>query len=232
MTVKRWDVSSGQCTLTLEGHTASVRGMSIHHYQYQMQLFTVSDDGSAKCWNCLTGKCLNTFKFKGAATCVCVDRNGGRLFVGVDKSILCVDIGSGKPVYSLEGHSEVIYSLCLEATESRLVSGSWDKTIKLWDLGRMKCADTLEGHQEGVSGVCMAGQNAFICSSSGDGTVKVWELATGDCLFTSVGHVGEVTGVCSTSTMFFSCGVDKTVRQGSGQKPALFPWWNTGVPPS
>ena len=54
--------------------------------------------------------------------------------VGEDLSISLWDLGSGKRIKKMTGHTASIYSLAFSAESSLLVSGSADWTVRCWDV--------------------------------------------------------------------------------------------------
>lgn len=57
---------------------------------------------------------------------------------------------------TLEGHSDVVFSVAFSPDGSTLASGSWDNTIKLWDEASAKCTKTLAGHSVAVSSLAFS----------------------------------------------------------------------------
>jgi WD40 repeat protein len=89
----------------------------------------------------------------------------------LDCTLKVWDIGTGECHQTLNGHSDLIYTLLVTSTQlgeeapTRLtaISGSLDESIKLWDLQAHKCWQTLrtsrpyEGMKvEGVQGLTEA----------------------------------------------------------------------------
>ena len=77
------------------------------------------------------------------------------LLPGEDLAINLWDIGSGKRVKKMTGHTSSVYSLAFSAESSLLVSGGADWTVRCWDvkgLGGLrvksqKNGNTLNGRQ-------------------------------------------------------------------------------------
>lgn len=57
-----------------------------------------------------------------------------RLHVGEDLAINLWDLGSGKRIKKMTGHTASIYSLAFSAESSLLVSGGADWTVRCWDV--------------------------------------------------------------------------------------------------
>jgi WD40 repeat protein len=51
-----------------------------------------------------------------------------------DKTLKVWDLGSGREVRTLEGHSAGVAGAAVTADGKRAVSASWDHTLKVWDL--------------------------------------------------------------------------------------------------
>ena len=79
------------------------------------------------------------------------------LLLGEDLAINLWDIGSGKRVKKMTGHTSSVYSLAFSAESSLLVSGGADWTVRCWDvkgLGGLrvksqKNGNTLNGSRQG-----------------------------------------------------------------------------------
>lgn len=56
------------------------------------------------------------------------------IVLGEDLAINLWDIGSGKRVKKMTGHTSSIYSLAFSAESSLLVSGGADWTVRCWDV--------------------------------------------------------------------------------------------------
>ena len=56
------------------------------------------------------------------------------LMVGQDKVIKLWDLGSGRRIKSMTGHTSTIYSLEYSRDGSLLASGSADETARIWDV--------------------------------------------------------------------------------------------------
>ena len=62
-TTKLWDVESGNCVKTFQGHRGSVT--SAIFSSDSKQVLTASDDNTAKLWDVESGNCVKTFEGHG-----------------------------------------------------------------------------------------------------------------------------------------------------------------------
>ena len=58
--IRLWEVSTGRCLLTLQGHASRIR--SVAFSPDSSQIASSSDDGSIRLWDAQTGSCMTTLR--------------------------------------------------------------------------------------------------------------------------------------------------------------------------
>ena len=101
----------------------------------------------------------------------------------------------GEALFTLEGHGNLVTSVCFSPDGRWLASGSYDGTVRLWDVETGACVRTLQGHGDFVTSVCFSPDGRMVASGSADETVRLWDVETGACIRTLEGHDGQVTSV-------------------------------------
>jgi tricorn protease-like protein len=109
---------------------------------------------------------------------------------------------SMKPVLTLTGHRDNLYSVCYSPDGRLIVTTSDDHSLMVWDAATGRPLRTLQGHSQGVFGVAISRDGTQVASCSGErgsaekparpGEVKLWELDTGREQASLQGHAGIV----------------------------------------
>jgi WD40 repeat protein len=195
-TMTLWEVATGRCLRTFEGHVNSVSSVCLS--TDGRCALSGSYDKTLKLWEVATGHCLSTFEgHMDYVESVCLSADGRYALSGSrDKTLKLWEVARGRCLRTFEGHTSDVNSVCLSTDGRCGLSGSYDKTLRLWEVASGRCLRTFEGHASSVDSVCLSVDGRYALSGSGDKTLKLWEVATGCCLRTFEGHTSYVTSVC------------------------------------
>jgi WD40 repeat protein len=96
---------------------------------------------------------------------------------------------------TLEGHTDVISSICL-LPDGRLASSSCDGTIRIWNMPDGTCNQVLDGRCQ--SGICTlhALYDGRLLSVAKDNTVQIWNVNNVNCKQTASEKTIEIRAVC------------------------------------
>jgi GTPase SAR1 family protein/DNA-directed RNA polymerase subunit RPC12/RpoP len=129
-----WDLATGKCRATLEGHADFVRGVAVT--PDGRKVISGSLDNTLKVWDLATGKCCATLE--GHAyfiTVVAVTPDGRTVISGSDDNTLKIwDLATGKCRATFEGHVGPVWGVAVTSDGRTVISGSADKTLRVWDL--------------------------------------------------------------------------------------------------
>ncbi|KAK1237731.1 hypothetical protein MKX07_003567 [Trichoderma sp. CBMAI-0711] len=239
-TIKIWDITTGACIQTLEGHTGLVN--TVAFTADSRRIVSGSNDRSIKIWDLTTGACHRTLSgHTGDVEEIAVLNNDQVASASYDATIKIWDIKTGSCLQTLGGHTGQVSSVAPLAG-GLVASGGKDGTIKIWDVATGLCNQTLEGHTNSVNSVTPLSNGQLIsdtgacvqtlvghagwansvhflpdgrlASGSDDRQVKLWDVETGACVRTFEGHTNSVTSVASSADgqRIASTSLDRTVR--------------------
>lgn len=208
-TAKLWDIKSGKCLMTYEGHQAWVQTVVFDNLDH---FLSGSGDHTIKMWEIKTGVCTQTFLGHTDIVRSIALIDDFRFVTGSDDHTCKLwNISSGKCLRTFEGHTNWVQSVA-NIDGSLFVSGSADYSVKLWDISSGKCIRTFEGHPGWVNTVQSVYGTRFL-SGSDDNTIKLWDVSSGKCLCTYYGHVGSVTMISLVDeNAFLSSSSDNTIK--------------------
>ncbi|ATL68732.1 TIR domain-containing protein [Nocardia terpenica] len=116
-----------------------------------------------------------------------------------DNSIRMWDVGTGRPVGELKGHTDTVGALAITGDGRRLVSGSGDGTIRIWDLDtRLQVGAAIQAGGP-VAALALSPDGKLIMASEFDkaensGVVKFWDIDSGKPTAELVDTSGTGTG--------------------------------------
>jgi WD40 repeat protein len=194
-TVKVWDPTSGQETLTLKGHTSGVKCVAFS--ADGKRLASASSDQTVRIWDTTSGQ--ETLTLKGhtdAVVSVAFSTDRKRLAsASLDKTVKVWDATSGQNTLTLKGHTGYVWSVAFSADGKQLASASWDQKVKVWDTTSGQETLTINGHTGLVTSVAFSADGKRLVSASADKTVKVWDATSGQETLTLKGHTDVVEEV-------------------------------------
>jgi len=199
-TVRLWELDSGRCLRTLEGHTDRVDTVA---FSADGRL-ALTNGNNVRLWKLDSGRCLRTLEGHTqevrSIRSIALSADGrGALSGGHDRTVRLWELDSGRCLCTLEGHTAEVESVALSGDGRLALSGSGDWTVRLWELDSGRCLRTLEGHTQGVSSVAINADGRRALSISDDGTVRLWELDSGRCLRTLEGQTCGRQAICSVA---------------------------------
>ncbi|MFD0035585.1 protein kinase [Streptomyces sp. NPDC127172] len=234
--LRLWDLRSGQCTLTIQGHDDGVPHVDMSA-DGRFALSATTMDKTVRLWDLADGSCVRAWQpdgFKGGMMIgtarlhvsegiALVPISGGDYF----SSNGCVqvwDVRSGQLRTTFDGLNWRAAAEVSPDGRCALISGYPDHTIRLWDLDTGQCRQVLTGGAD-VAVKRFSADGRFVItgeyfwavpegSRSGGGVIRIWDLDTGECLRVLTGHVSEVTAlnVSPDNRFVLSGSTDNTAR--------------------
>ena len=94
---------------------------------------------------------------------------------GYDQVVRVWDAVSGKSLWNLTGHSDVVNSVDVQG--SVVVSSSDDNTARVWNLNTGECVAVLD-HGTYVKAVALNLKGLEVVSGAADDNVRIWNIAS------------------------------------------------------
>lgn len=167
-TARLWDLRSGQCIATLQGHTMAVWAVAAIEGDDNSWL-TGSADKTIKRW--VGDKCIQTYT--GHSDCVrSITIIPGIGFASASNDgTLRVWSLDGECLQELLGHTAYVYSIDYNASTGELVSAGEDRTVRVWLDGQCTQTITLPATSIWAVAVLSSGDLAV---GSNDGIIRVF----------------------------------------------------------
>lgn len=200
-TIKLWDTESGKELRTLPDHAYSVTAVAFS--PDGKTLASGSGYNEIKIWDVESGKQLRaldpgasfpgTIKdwrtYPSAVTSLSFGSHGKTLAAGFnDARIRIWNVGDGRALRMLYGHSLAVNSVCFGPDGETLASGGSSPDIKIWEARSGKELKVFSGHMEAVTSVSFNMRGNLLAFGRMDRTINLWDLESGKELRTLPGH--------------------------------------------
>ncbi|MBF2003593.1 MAG: caspase family protein [Synechococcales cyanobacterium M58_A2018_015] len=132
LTVRLWDVQSGQLVQVLQGHEATIR--QARYSPDGRWIITASWDRTARLWQTETGKLHQVLRHSDAVSSASLSSDQQRMVTtSWDGSVRLWQLGSTEPPVLLKGHAKAVLDAQFSPNGQLLVTASADGTAYLWD---------------------------------------------------------------------------------------------------
>jgi WD40 repeat protein len=196
------------------------------------RLVASAQDGTARMWDCETGKEIQRFyNGKGGYVWCCAVLGGGKevLTCGTDQRITRWDVKSGESLHHYEQGSSTIRLAVAPDGQSFAAVGDENRTI-LWDVMEGRKLRTLRGHTDSVYGAAIDADSRFLVTCGDDKTIRIWNFAEGDSRHKLTAHAGAVhtAAFAPDGPRFTTCSDDHSVRMWDAESGEEI--WNVTLP--
>jgi len=218
--LRYWDSESGKEIGKIDAHDGEIVGLTFR--PDGKLLATIGKDNTTRVWDV-----ANREKPRYNFPTVYRDRArmlrrpafspDGRYFAcGSGNAVNVWDLtNNGELIRSLEGHTDLVYSVSFSAQGDRLLSASWDLTARVWDLATGQ-SFPMDGHAAAAWAVDFSpdGNLVAVAGSVADSAIKVYDARTGELIHRLKGHATRVGCIAfhPSGRRLVSCSTDQMVR--------------------
>jgi WD40 repeat protein len=187
MTVKLWDLSTGECLRTFAGHAGVVTSVVIS--PDGSTLASSSYDGTVKLWDIASGECLFTFAgHEGAVKMATFSPDGHTVLSASDDAMVKLwDVATGECVRTFKGHKGSVECVAFSPDGATMLSGGYDFRVRIWDVetGRRLKTFIQEEEPSWVSPFVVSyafftpDGRSIISGYQNDTVLREWDIARG-----------------------------------------------------
>ncbi|HML22978.1 MAG TPA: c-type cytochrome [Aggregatilinea sp.] len=194
MTVRLWDVATGEEIRVLRGHEDYVNAVAFS--PDGRTIASASYDGVVKLWSATSGQEIRQMEAKGADITDLAFSPNGKMLAASGLGILLWDVASGDLTATFESPDLAApYGLAFNPDGTILAAGDDAGEIKLWNVANGTVIRALQGHTDYVRSVAFSPDGTRLASGSDDATVRVWDVTSGMQSLLLQGHTDYIRSV-------------------------------------
>jgi WD40 repeat protein len=173
--VKVFYSSSMKNYRNIQAHRIDVSGLAFA--RDESVLLTASWDGECKLFDLSSFELLDIItKQKERIRSIAVTHDSSNVFLGLHNGvILSINPENPKDVFEMTGHSDIVTSLTIDQSNTRLVSGSWDRSVRVWSIKKRKVVNQ-DRLLTGVSSIGWNPKGSGFYTTDYSGALIYWDL--------------------------------------------------------
>ncbi len=163
--------------------------------RYDRISFLFEGGRTLKFYDLRSGRLTAAFHFASPITRFGLTNDHRFITFGTDGKLRLLSFPSGRPLATLEGHTDYVNHYAYFRNEKLLATVSSDRTLRFWDLHTLQPIAVIRGHAGEVQGVHISRNEQKLLTTSDDRTIKIWDIAELLKPETLKGHRGFVYAV-------------------------------------
>jgi WD40 repeat protein/DNA-binding SARP family transcriptional activator len=187
-TVRLWNLNTGQCLQTLQGHYNGV--LRLVWSPDGRTLASSSDDATIRLWDSQTGQCQRILQgHQNSVWAIDWSQTQPILASGsADHTLRLWNVHHGNCLQVMQGYSAAMNSLAWGVDGQTLAVGCADHTVRIWNAHTGQCLKELLGQLNKIWSVAWSPDQQTIAACSDNGAIELWNPHTGEHLKTLRGH--------------------------------------------
>jgi len=210
--IKIWDVSTGQCILSLDSPNKHLIKNLIFN-QNGNKLFGYSNQ-QIICWDLDTGNYRILIESQSRICSLTLSSQDDILILGCENGVVYIwDLNTEYFINQFSTNSGIILSVKVTEDNQIFVCGIKDKIVEIWNLNHYESLQ-IQSQSYNISLIDISHNGQYIATGSGEKVIKIWDIDTGLYLQSLSGHVSEINAITfsNTNQILATASVDRTVK--------------------
>jgi len=188
--IRIWDADSG-LKIAQRKLQNSARIVSAEFSPAGTHVLTASyGDDAAHVWNVDSNETVRLEHYK--VTSATFSRDGKRVATTSFADTRIWDVGSGKEIMQLYGHTDPVQSASFSRDGNRLVTRAYDGTARIWDTNSGKEIALIGGSNGGITSADFSPDGNRVVTTYYNNLAVVWDVKSGREVARLNGHTGNV----------------------------------------
>ena len=211
--IKIWDVSTGQCILSLDldKNIGIVKNLVFN--QDGNKLFAYSNQQVIS-WDLDTGNYQILIESQHRIFSLCLASKDDFLVFGCENGVVYIwDLNKEEFLNQFSNNSGIVLSVKVTEDNQIFACGIKDKNVNIWNLTNYKSIE-IQSQSYNISLIDISSNGKYIATGSGEKVIKIWDIDTGLYLQNLSGHVSEINAVTfsNSNRILATASVDRTVK--------------------
>ena len=206
--------------ISWDGHRTAIRSIN---FSSDDSMIASTCKNELKIWNTRSMKCIRNLQCEYGLKCLFAPGNKHVIVATKQGNILIYDLIINEMIQKCIGHEGEVYTMCLTADGTGIVSGGADSCIKMWKFN-LKMMDGIKQLcislkksvkvQDEVLNVVCSNDGKYLAASLLDSTIQVFFFDTMKFYLTLFGHKLPAFGmdISSDSKILVSGSADKNIK--------------------
>jgi WD40 repeat protein/TolB-like protein len=174
-TIRIWSADTGQEIRTLTGHTGTGsigQVLSVSYSPDGRQIVSSSNDRTIKFWDASTGNVIQTISANCSKVAYCPD---GRKIAAVEGNRIHIFDGqTGRELFTLTGHNDVIRAIAFSHDGNRLLSADQRNNIIVWNMSNGWEAGRLMSAGYTITSLAISADGKYFAVGRNEENITIW----------------------------------------------------------
>lgn len=174
-TAKVWDATTGKVRFVIPNQGSKMWAATLS--PDDKRILVAHTDGAVGVWD--LEKEERVLDLKGhtqSLRAAAFTPDGSKMVTAGGDGVRVWDAKNGTPLKTFATDVGIVFSLAVDRTGAKLLTGSMDRTVRVWDMASGAPLTTLRGHTNWVRAVAFTADDSGVVSGGDQEAARVWRL--------------------------------------------------------